>query len=58
MALGGVQMARRRYSDEYKRFLKGHNLVWSMSAVRSCADNALVEGFFGILKRERVHRRR
>ena len=45
-------------SDEYQRFLKGHNLVCSMSAVGSCADNALVEGFFGMLKRERVHRRR
>ena len=29
-----------------------------MSAVGSCADNALVEGFFGMLKRERVNRRR
>ena len=45
-------------SDEYQRFLKGHNLVCSMSAVGSCADYALVEGFFGMLKRERVNRRR
>jgi len=45
-------------SDEYQRFLKGHNLVCSMSAVGSCADNALAEGFFGMLKRERIHRRR
>ena len=44
-------------SDEYQRFLKGHNLVCSMSAVGSSADNALVEGFFGMLKRERVNRR-
>ena len=44
-------------SDEYQRFLKGHNLTCSMSAVGSCADNALVEGFFGMLKRERVNRR-
>ena len=28
-----------------------------MSAVGSCADNAACEGFFGILKRERVYRR-
>jgi putative transposase len=28
-----------------------------MSAVGSCADNALAEGFFGMLKRERVNRR-
>ncbi len=45
-------------SDEYQRFLKGHNLISSMSAVGSCADNAAVEGFFGQLKRERVNRRR
>lgn len=44
-------------SGEYQRFLKGHNLVCSMSAVGSCADNAAMEGFFGMLKRERVHRR-
>ena len=44
-------------SDEYQRFLKGHNLVCSMSSVGSCADNALAEGFFGMLKRERVNRR-
>jgi len=43
-------------SGEYQRFLTGHNLVCSMSAVGSCADNALVEGFFGMLKRERVNR--
>ena len=45
-------------SGEYQRFLKGHNLVCSMSAVGSCADNAAMEGFFGMLKRERVNRRK
>ena len=44
-------------SGEYQRFLNGHNLVCSMSAVGSCADNAAMEGFFGLLKRERVNRR-
>jgi putative transposase len=44
-------------SDEYQRFLKGHHLICSMSDVGSCADNAAAEGFFGLLKRERVHRR-
>ncbi len=44
-------------SGEYQRFLKGHNLIQSMSAVGSCADNASMEGFFGMLKRERIHRR-
>jgi putative transposase len=44
-------------SDDYQRFLVGHNLTCSMSAVGSCADNAAAEGFFGMLKRERVNRR-
>ena len=44
-------------SDEYQRFLKGHNLICSMSAVGSCADNAAAESFFGVLKRERINRR-
>ena len=29
-----------------------------MSAIGHCGDNAAAEGFFGLLKRERVHRRR
>ena len=45
-------------SNEYQRFLTDHNLICSMSGVGSCADNAAAEGFFGILKRERVNRRR
>jgi putative transposase len=45
-------------SDEYQRFLKGHSLTCSMSRVGSCADNAAAESFFGVLKRERVNRRR
>ena len=44
-------------SEEYQQFLKGHGLICSMSAVGSCADNAAMEGFFGMLKRERVNRR-
>lgn len=45
-------------SAEYQRLLAGRNLICSMSAVGSCADNAAAEGFFGMLKRERVNRRR
>lgn len=45
-------------SDEYQKFLKGHQLQSSMSAVGTCADNAAAESFFGLLKRERVNRRR
>lgn len=44
-------------SQEYQRFLRGHNLISSMSAVGTCADNAAAESFFGVLKRERVNRR-
>lgn len=44
-------------SDEYQQFLAAHHITCSMSAVGSCADNAAAEGFFGVLKRERVNRR-
>ena len=45
-------------SGDYQRFLRHHHLVSSMSGVGHCGDNAAAEGFFGMLKRERVHRRR
>ena len=45
-------------SREYQKFLIDHNIVSSMSAVGSCYDNAAAESFFGLLKRERVNRRR
>ena len=45
-------------SHEYQQFLTGHNITCSMSAVGSCYDNAAAESFFGLLKRERVNRRR
>lgn len=45
-------------SHEYQRFLADHNITCSMSAVGSCYDNAAAESFFGLLKRERVNRRR
>lgn len=43
-------------SGDYQRLLKRKALVSSMSAVGHCADNAACEGFFGVLKRERVNR--
>jgi putative transposase len=43
-------------SGTYQKFLGSNALVCSMSAVGHCADNAACEGFFGILKRERVNR--
>lgn len=41
-------------SGDYQRFLIHHTLVCSTSAVGHCGDNAACEGFFGVLKRERV----
>jgi putative transposase len=35
-------------------FLGANAIVLSMSTVGICADNATCEGFFGVLKRERV----
>lgn len=45
-------------SADYQQFLKDHQIISSMSAVGHCGDNAAMEGFFGLLKRERVYRRR
>ncbi len=45
-------------SYEYQHFLETHGIVSSMSAVGSCYDNAAAESFFGLLKRERVNRRK
>ncbi|ONM45298.1 transposase [Halopseudomonas pachastrellae] len=45
-------------SGDYQRYLGSNHLVSSMSAVGHCGDNAACEGFFGMLKRERVHHRR
>ena len=45
-------------SFDYQRFLKANNLVSSMSAVGHCGDNAACEGFFGLLKRDRINRKR
>ena len=44
-------------SDDYQRLLKRHDLISSMSAVGHCADNAACEGFFGVMKRERINSR-
>lgn len=44
-------------SADYQQFLRRNMLICSMSAVGHCADNAACEGFFGLLKRERVNHR-
>ncbi len=43
-------------SGDYQRLLKQNGLVCSMSAVGHCGDNAACEGFFGVLKRDRINR--
>ena len=45
---------KRRFLDE----LDKHGIQCSMSARGNCYDNAVVESFFGLLKRERVNRTR
>lgn len=45
-------------SGDYQRALKRNSLISSMSAVGHCGDNAACEGFFGVMKRERVHHRK
>lgn len=42
-------------STEYRRLLKAHELVGSMSRKGDCWDNSVVESFFGSLKQELVH---
>ena len=43
-------------SDDFRDELEKHNIRCSMSARGNCYDNAVVESFFGLLKRERVNR--
>lgn len=44
-------------SDDYQRALRAHGIECSMSRRGSCWDNAVVESFFGSLKKELIHRR-
>lgn len=41
-------------SREYRRLLKAHDFIGSMSRKGDCWDNAVTESFFGSLKQERV----
>ena len=43
-------------SDDFRDELARHGIACSMSASANCYDNAVVESFFGLLKRERVNR--
>jgi len=44
-------------SIDWLPFLKAHNLEHSTSRRGNCHDNAVVESFFNLLKRERIHRK-
>ena len=43
-------------SDDFRKALKKYDIKCSMSSTGNCYDNAVVESFFGVLKRERVIR--
>ena len=43
-------------SDDFREELEKHGIQCSMSARGNCYDNAVVESFFGLLKRECVNR--
>ncbi len=45
-------------SYDWQEFLEQHNLAPSMSRRANCWDNAVVESFFNLLKRERIRRRK
>ena len=42
-------------SHDFRKLLKSHGILGSMSRKGDCWDNAVVESFFGTLKQERVH---
>ena len=44
-------------SDDWQNFLEENNFTVSMSRRGNCYDNAVVESFFQLLKRERIKRR-
>jgi putative transposase len=45
-------------SDDFRDELDLHSIQCSMSARGNCYDNAVVESFFGLMKRERINRTR
>jgi len=44
-------------SEEWQSFLKAYGIVCSMSRRGNCHDNAAMESFFQLLKRERIKRK-
>ena len=43
---------------EWQEFFEQHNLVPSMSRRANCCDDAVVESFFNLLKRQRIRRKK
>ena len=43
-------------SEDFRNELDKHGIQCSMSGRGNCYDNAVVESFFGLMKRERVNR--
>lgn len=48
---------RQFSSSNWQSFLKANNVISSMCRQGNCHDNALVESFFQLLKRERIRRK-
>ncbi len=48
---------RQFTSQDWQSFLKAHGIVCSMSRRGNCHDNAAMESFFQLLKRERIKRK-
>lgn len=44
-------------SDDWQSFLKDHGIVCSMSRRGNCHDNAVIEDFHQLIKRERIRRK-
>ncbi len=44
-------------SDDWQSFLKEHGIVCSMSRRGNCHDNAVIESFHQLIKRERIRRK-
>lgn len=42
-------------SHEYQKILREHNMITSMSRKGNCYDNACIESFHSIIKRELIH---
>ena len=54
----GADQGSQFTSYAWQEFLEQHNLAPSMSRRGNCWDNAVVESFFNLLKRERIRRKK